>query len=378
MRITVLGTGLVGHAIARDLAANGEFEVDAVDRDPEALGRLGGTPGVRCIEADLSRAEVVRETVGGADLVISAVPGSMGFATLRAVIEAKRDVVDIAFFPEDPFQLDDFAREHGVTAVVDCGVAPGLCNVTLGYLASRLKQIDSYHCYVGGLPVQRVWPFEYRACFSPSDVLEEYTRPARLVEGGVEVVRTALSDTELLDFEGVGTLEAFNTDGLRTLLKTMDIPEMKEKTLRYPGHAELMRIFRETGLLDTAPIVIGGREVVPREVTSSLLFGHWELREGEEDLTVMRVEIEGWSDRSPVRYTFHLFDRYDAETGTTSMARTTGYTCSVVARQVASGLFRRPGINPPEFVGREDGCYPDLLEGLEARNIQWRCVTGES
>jgi len=378
MRITVLGAGLVGHAIARDLALDDDFEVDAVDRDPAALSRLDDSKGVRCVVADLGQEDAVRTCVEEADLVINAVPGFMGFAPLREVSEAGRDVVDIAFFPEDPFQLEDLARERGVTAVVDCGVAPGLCNVTLGYLDSRLEQIDAYRCYVGGLPVQRVWPFEYRACFSPADVLEEYTRPARLVEGGLEVTRPALSDTELIDFEGVGTLEAFNTDGLRSLLRTMDIPEMKEKTLRYPGHAELMRALRETGLLDTDPITVGGREVVPRDVTSALLFRHWELREGEEDLTVMRVEVEGWSGKSPVSYTFHLFDRYDAETGTTSMARTTGYTCSVVARQVARGQFRRPGINPPEFVGRAEGCYADLLEGLAARHIHWRCIAGES
>ena len=371
MRIAVLGTGLVGSAIVRDLADDGEFEVDAVDRDSRALARLEDVPGVRCVRADLGQGDGVRSAVRDAGLVINAVPGFMGFATLRAVIESERDVVDIAFFPEDPFQLDDLARNKGVTAVVDCGVAPGLCNATLGHLAERLDRIDAYRCYVGGLPLQRVWPFEYRACFSPSDVLEEYTRPARFVEGGVEVSRPALSEPELIDFDGIGTLEAFNTDGLRTLLRTMEIPEMKEKTLRYPGHAELMRVFRETGLLSTEPIEVGGQRVVPRQLASALLFEHWKLREDEEDLTVMRVEVEGVSGSAAERHAFHLLDRYDASSGTTSMARTTGYTCAIVARQVARGLFRRPGISPPEYLGREEPCWVDLLSGLESRNIQW-------
>ena len=220
-----------------------------------------------------------------ADLVINAVPGFMGFETLRAVIEASRDVVDIAFFPEDPFLLDDLARERGVTAVVDCGVAPGLCNVTLGYLKTQLDRIDSYRCYVGGLPKQRTWPFEYKACFSPADVLEEYTRPARLVENGREVVRPALSGREYVDFSGIGTLQAFNTDGLRSLVQTMDIPDMKEMTLRYPGHAELMQVFRDTGFLDEEPIEVRGQSVVPRDLTSAIIFEHWKLGEGEEDLS---------------------------------------------------------------------------------------------
>lgn len=378
MRITVLGAGLVGHAIVADLAAHGECDVTAVDRDSSALDRLAGVPGVRTVEADLSAAENVRRVVAESDLAINAVPGFMGFETLRAIIEAKRDVVDIAFFPEDPFLLDDLARERGVTAVVDCGVAPGLCNVTLGYLETQLDRIDAYTCYVGGLPRQRVWPFEYRACFSPADVLEEYTRPARLVENGKEVTRAALSGRELIDFPGIGTLEAFNTDGLRSLVRTMDIPDMKEKTLRYPGHAELMRVFRDTGFLGTDAVEVRGQAVVPRDLTAAIIFEHWKLREGEEDLTVMQVVVEGQSGGRNTTYAYGLLDSYDTETGTTSMARTTGYTCTVVARQVASGLFRRPGINPPEYVGRQEGCYHDLLDGLGKRNIRWEESITES
>lgn len=378
MRIAVLGAGLVGQAIAADLARDGEFEVTAVDRDEGALERLAPVRGVDTVETDLRRPAAVRDVVSESDLVINAVPGFMGFETLRAVIEAERDVVDIAFFPEDPFLLDELARERGVTAVVDCGVAPGLCNVTLGYLETQLERIDGYTCYVGGLPRQPEWPFQYRACFSPADVLEEYTRPARLVEGGQEVVRPALSDRERLEFPGIGTLEAFNTDGLRTLIRTMEIPQMKEKTLRYPGHAELMQVFRDTGFLDTNSIEIAGHSIVPRDVTSALIFEHWKLKEGEEDLTVMQVIVKGQAGGRDITLTWDLLDFFDKQTGTTSMARTTGYTCTVVARQVASGLFRRPGINPPEFLGRAEGCHSDLLEGLRARNIHWTGSTTES
>ena len=378
MRITVLGAGLVGHAMVLDLARDGEHEITAVDRDSAALQRISGAEGVRTVQADLARPEGVRASVAEADLAINAVPGFMGFETLKAVIDAECDVVDIAFFPEDPFLLDDLARERGVTAVVDCGVAPGLCNVTLGYLETQLDRIDSYRCYVGGLPKQRTWPFEYKACFSPADVLEEYTRPARLVEGGKEVVRPALSGRELIGFRGIGTLEAFNTDGLRSLVRTMDIPEMKEMTLRYPGHAELMRVFRDTGFLDEEAIDVRGQSVVPRDLTSAIIFEHWKLGEGEEDLTVMQVVVEGEADGKDVSYTYDMLDSYDPATDTTSMARTTGYTCTVVARQVAKGLFRRPGINPPEFLGRTEGCHADLLEGLAKRKIQWDCTVTES
>lgn len=369
MKITVLGAGLVGSAIVKDLVRDPENEVTAVDVNENALEKFRPIPRVRCVAADLREDGTIPGIVGGSRLVISAVPGFMGFRTLEQVIEAGRDVVDISFLAEDPFLLDERAREKGVTAIVDCGVAPGLSNIILGRAAKELDRTESFVCYVGGLPRVRHWPYEYRSVFSPVDVLEEYTRPARYVEHGREVVRPALSDVELIDFPGVGTLEAFNTDGLRTLARTMNVPYMKEKTMRYPGHAELMRIFRESGFFSTTPVEIDGKKIKPISVVSKLMFDQWRLCEGEEDVTVMRVVVDGEKAGKPVRYTYDLLDRYDRDTETTSMARTTGYTCTIVARQLARGLFTRKGICPPEYVGEVPACYEDLLAEFGKRDI---------
>jgi len=324
---------------------------------------------VTCVQADLRGAGRIHSSIRDCDLVISAVPGFMGFKTLKEIIECGKNVVDIAFFREDPFLLDSLAKSKDVTAVIDCGVVPGLSNIILGYLETQLDRIDRYVCYVGGLPKVRQWPFEYKAVFSPGDVLEEYKRPARFVEFGHEVVESALSGVELLDFPRAGTLEAFNTDGLRSLVKTMDIPFMKEKTLRYPGHAELMRVFRESGFFSSEPVEIEGKKVSPLAITSKLFFDQWTLKEGEEDFTVMQVIVEGQRGTSRLRYVFDLYDEYDRETGATSMARTTGYTCTIAARQVLNGLFTQKGICPPEFIGRTEGCYENVMSECEKRNI---------
>jgi saccharopine dehydrogenase-like NADP-dependent oxidoreductase len=369
MQITVLGAGLVGSAIIRDLTQESGWTVRAVDRDPQSLETLRAQAPIAVLQADLREEGVVARSVRDAGLVICAVPGFMGFETLHQVIEAGKDVVDISFFSQDAFLLDDLAKERGVTAVVDCGVAPGLCNILAGYVDTRLDQVDSYACYVGGLPQERRWPYEYGVVFSPADVIEEYTRPARFVEHGQQVVRPALSEVELRDLSGVGTLEAFNTDGLRTLMRTLDAPSMKEKTLRYPGHAELMRVFRESGFFDAAPIEVKGQQISPLALTSRLLFEQWALGPDQEDLTVMQVVIEGRARRLAWTYTYDLLDRYDRETGITSMARTTGYTCAIVARQVVHGLFDQTGICPPEFIGRTPGCYENLLAEYAKRNI---------
>jgi len=235
-----------------------------------------------------------------------------------------------------------------------------------------LDETESFACYVGGLPTVRHWPYEYKAPFSPIDVIEEYTRPARLRRNGIPVTLPALSEVELVDLPGVGTLEAFNTDGLRTLLATMSTPTMVEKTLRYPGHAERMRMLRETGFFDASPLEIGGAKVRPLDLSAHLLFRAWRLEDGEEDLTAMRVVVDGRRDGRPVRHVFDLLDRYDPATRTSSMARTTGYTCTAMVRLVARGLYDRPGISPPELVGRAPGCFGFVMDQLEARGVVFR------
>jgi lysine 6-dehydrogenase len=370
MKIIVLGAGMVGSAITQDLAQEHGVSVKVVDRSQHALEEVQTKATVKGIQANLQDKGVIPSIVADSDLVISAVPGYIGFTTLRSVIEAGKDVVDISFFSEEPFSLDELAKSRGVTAVVDCGVAPGLCNIIAGHVFGQLDQTDRYVCYVGGLPLVREWPFEYKAVFSPIDVLEEYIRPARFVENSKEVVLPALSDIELIDLPEVATLEAFNTDGLRTLRTTLDIPFMREKTLRYPGHANLMRIFRESGFLSTAPIKVDGQAIKPISLTSKLLFELWRLKENEADFTVMQIVMDGQRKGKRLRYIYNLLDNYDEETQTTSMARTTGYTCSIVARQVMSGRFTQKGICPPEFIGRDEGCYGNLLEEYGKRNIQ--------
>ena len=374
-KIVVLGAGMVGSAIALDLAD--EFDVLAVDRDARTLEKLArrGEAGSRkgalhTQAADLADAAALKGVVEGMDLVIGAVPGFMGYETLKRVIALGKNIVDISFFPEAPFGLDEAAREQGVIALVDCGVAPGMSNVILGY-HNELMEVEYYECLVGGLPVKRSWPYQYKAPFSPIDVIEEYIRPAVFVERGKVTTRPALTDPEYVSFDPIGTLEAFNTDGLRTLVRTMNVPNMKEKTLRYPGHIEYMRVLRETGFFDKETVEVNGAEVRPLDLTAKLLFPRWELGKEEPEITVMRVTLKGRKDGTHKEYVYNLFDHYDAGTRTSSMARTTGYTCTAAARLVLEGLFDRKGISPPEYLGANPECFERLLHELAARGVNY-------
>ena len=378
MKTVVLGAGLVGAPMALDLAADEQFDVTVADIDEGALQRLAARDaGIATTRADLSDAAVVKKLAAEHDLVLSAVPGFMGFKTLEAVIAAGRNVVDIAFFPENAFDLDERAKAAGVTAIVDCGVAPGMSNLLVGHVDAELDRTENVLIYVGGLPEIREWPYEYKAVFSPIDVIEEYTRPARYMENGRLVVREALSDPELIDFPGIGTLEAFNSDGLRTLADTIDAPNMKEKTLRYQGHIEKMAVLRASGMFGKEPIEIQGVRIRPIDFTAKLLFPMWQLEPGEADVTVMQVIVEGEKGGKRRRHVYDLLDRYDPATQTHSMARSTGYTATTAIRMLAAGLYERAGVSPPEFVGRDAKCVAFMLEGLAARGLDYRRTVTE-
>jgi saccharopine dehydrogenase-like NADP-dependent oxidoreductase len=367
MQIAILGAGMVGRAMAIDLAA--KYKVTSFDVSGTALQLLTQkNNSIKTIKADLSNYSNYDSMLKGFDFVISAVPGFMGYFTLEAIINAKKNVVDISFFPENALELDGLAKKNHVTAIVDCGVAPGMSNLILGFYNERMK-ITDFDCMVGGLPKKRVYPFEYKAPFSPIDVLEEYTRPARYVENSYIVTKPALSDAELIDFEHVGTLESFNTDGLRSILFTMGhIPNMKEKTLRYPGHITLMQGLIKAGFLSTKPLSIKGQQISPMEFTSNLLFDQWKLGETEEEFTLMQIKI---SDTEKT-ICYVLYDEYDVATQTSSMSRTTGYTCTAALNMLIEKLFTEKGVFPPELVGKDETCFNFIMNYLSDRNIHYR------
>lgn len=375
-RIVVLGTGMVGSAIAADLAK--QHDVTCIDNSEAALHFAASRANVQTFQQDLTDTPLLRHLVNNYDLVINATPGHMGFEVLKTVIDTGRSVVDISFFPENPLLLDDMAKQRGVTVMVDMGVAPGMGNVLLGHHDESMV-VQSFECLVGGLPKVRRWPFMYKAPFSPVDVIEEYMRPARLKINGELVIRPALSDREWVEFTEVGTLEAFNTDGLRSLLTTMShIPDMTEKTLRYPGHVELIQALKQTGFFDEQPISLGDCQISPLSFTSAMLKNEWQLVAGEAEFTIMRVSIRGEEGGRPRTYQYHLYDEYDPRTDTSSMARTTGYTCCAAAMLILDERFTDPGVFAPEQVGKWDDCFDYIMAYLSQRGVNYRQEMFES
>ena len=374
-KITVLGAGMVGRAIIHDLSK--DYIVTTVDVDDAALEYCKEHYNVITIKKNLQDTNTLGRIIEEADYVVSAVPGFMGYQTLETIISKGKNCVDISFMPEDFMQLNQLAKNNNVTAIADCGVAPGMPNIILGHY-NNIMEIEKFEYMVGGLPMERKFPFEYKAPFSPIDVLEEYTRPARIMENGKIAAKTAMSEPELIYFEKLGHLEAFNTDGLRSILTTMPhIPYMKEKTLRYPGHINLIQALKTAGFFNEKPIKVNGKSVKPLDVTNQILINEWKQKPGEDEFTLMKIIIEGMSNQVPTRITYDLYDRYDKATSLSSMGRTTGFTATAAINLISKGIFNEHGVFPPEWVGAKDDSFQYIMDYLTKRKVDYRMKTEE-
>jgi saccharopine dehydrogenase-like NADP-dependent oxidoreductase len=349
MNILVLGGGQQGRVIAADLARSlPRSRVTVADvREP----RLAPHSNLRWLAADCADPEVPVRLMAQHDLVVGALPSRFGFGVMRAAIEARRPLVDVSFCAENPLSLAAEAREAGVAIVPDCGLAPGLSHLCCGHAASR-GALEELVIYVGGVAQDASRPFGYVVTWSLDDLLEEYVRPARFVREGAPRTLPVFSEVERLEVEGAGMMEAFLSDGLRTLIETMPgVPAMSEKTLRWPGHVDAVR-----------PLVEEGRflETFRAECTV----------EEPRDMVAMVVRAR-WRDRAA---RMSLVDRYDVATRQTAMSRTTALTTSVTAQLLARGGAREPGVHPLEHVARDADAHRFIVDELARRGVvlRWR------
>jgi len=376
MRTIVLGTGHIGSVIAQDLAENlPSAKIVMADKDQnrakEAAARIH-KKNVSFVQLDVFDRSVLVNTLRGFDLVIGALPGEIGYKALEACIDAKVNMVDVSFMPENPLPLDKEASKAGVTIIPDCGVAPGLSHILLMRGISKLDQVQNAEILVGGLPSKPIPPLGYTITWSVEGLIDEYTRKARIVRDGKVVEVEPLDHLGEFQFAGVGKLEAFYSDGLRTLLHTAtNVKNLAEKTLRYPGHVEKIRLLRDMGFFDDKPIQVEKGRVSPRSVTVKLL--ERKLKKPEvPDILAMLVKVEGTKDGKRIIHSFRLLDHYDRRTKISAMARTTAYTASCVAQLVAREAIKTKGVVPPEKLGADEAVFKKLMALLKKRNIHIR------
>jgi saccharopine dehydrogenase-like NADP-dependent oxidoreductase len=374
MKVLILGCGNIGSVAADDFAKSmSSVEVFAADKNAarakEAAKRVG-TENISWIQLDVSNySELVKE-LENFDLVMGFLPGSLGYRLVKACVEVGRDLVDVSFMPENPLTLNSKALEANVTIVPDCGLAPGISNILVGHALDRLDRIQTVHIFVGGLPETPLPPLGYVVTWSTESLIDEYTRKARIVEDGEIVDVEALSGLEKVEFPNVGELEAFYTDGLRTLLHTVnDLDSMWEKTLRYPGHAEKVGLLKALGFFDEKHIHVEGVNLSPKKLTAKLLEQKL-CKPKIKDIVTLKVEVSGVKEGKQVRHVYHLFDRHDEKRGITAMARTTAYPASIIAHLILRKTIKEKGVVPPEKLGMHEEFFQVFLNELEKREVK--------
>ena len=375
MRMLVLGAGLQGSACAYDLLQNPAVSQVRLadlrfDHLPEFLKPLSG-PRLIPTTLDVRDREAVLAVMRESDAVMSAIPYYLNLQLTECAVEAGVHFCDLGGNTEIVFQqkaLAERAIAKGVTVIPDCGVAPGMVNILAEHGIRQLDTVESVHIYVGGLPQNPEPPLNYQVVYSLEGVIDYYTTRSWVLRDGQRSQVTALSEREPVEFpEPVGTLEAFHTaGGLSTMAFRYEgkIPQMEYKTLRYPGHAEIMETIRELGLLDLEPVDVKGIKVVPRDLFVAAVGP--KLATNGKDLLALRVTVRGTKGGKPAERRFDLVDRYDEAHGISAMMRTTGYSLSITGQMQVRGEVGPPGVWTP------DECMPAdaYIRELRARGIE--------
>jgi lysine 6-dehydrogenase len=373
MKVIAVGSGNIGSVAVEDLATSMKStEIVIADKDEsrsKAVVERIGRNNVSSMQLDIGDCNRLLQTLKKFDLALGFLPGALGYDLMKACIEAKKSLVDVSYMDENPLKLHSAASKARTTIIPDCGLAPGISNFLAGHAYAKLEKTSSVKIMVGGLPEKPMPPLDYVITWSPDGLIDEYTRKAVIIQHGKKTEAEALSGIEEIDFPKVGKLEAFYTDGLRTLSQTLKgVEEMWEKTLRYPGHAEKIKMIEGLGFFEEKKVKYEGTLVSPRRLTARLLERKLKIPE-IKDFVAMKVEVSGIKNDKRLSFVYHMLDKYDQKHGITAMARTTAYPMSIVAQLMLKGIIKQKGVVPPEKLGMEKEVIQEFFSELKKRNI---------
>lgn len=370
MKLLSIGCGYIGSVLAEEIVHSLDFEkliiCDSTKKKIEETAKRLGEKTFP-VQLDISNYSNLLEIIDDVDLVIGLSPGKLGFNVMKACVEKKKNLVDLSFMPEDPFFFQKPALEGGITLIPDCGVAPGLSNLLIGKSSSQLDEVEDTIVYVGGLPQNPVSPLNYKVTWCVEDLFEEYTRKAKIVRDGKTIEVDALEGLEQIEFEGLGKFEAFFTDGVRTLHHTIRANNLWEKTLRYPGHAEKIKLIKKLGLLRKEPVK--SLNISPWEFMCRFWEENLSLFE-EKDFVLLRTKVSGRKNSKRFMHACEVVDYFDEKRNITAMARTTAYTAFAIIKLLSENRVERKGVVPPEILGMDKRLFEEIRRTLEGKNIK--------
>ena len=357
--IIILGAGRQGLAAGTFLKKR-HIAVTFTDINEDSI-KMAHDMGFITMKRNLSSVGNIVKVISGFDIIICALPAKLGRTAHLAAIEAKTDMVDVSYAEEDPLDLDEQAKEAGITIIPDAGIAPGISNLISGYIYFQMDTINSIKINVGGLPEEYIEPMGYAITWSPNDLIDEYLRPARIKIDNEIISVNALSEIESFSFKEYDKLELFYTDGLRTLLHTLKKAEnLIEKTIRYSGHGKQMKFLRDMGYFDDSY-----EDVSPRKTTVRLFS---KIKTDLKDIVIMRIEGNGIQNNNEKKITFDLFDK--GQTEFSAMERCTGFSLGAFTLLLVEDLVKDKGVIPPELLAQDTSIFKKMFELLIEENIE--------
>jgi lysine 6-dehydrogenase len=366
--ITVLGFGKIGKNIVSDLSKY-RPETKIIVYDPFSINSSEQKGNIKFVNADPLSIENRDKVFKRDSILISALPAELRPVVYKLAKDRHSKLVDIAFGNDDISEyLDDYS-DKDYTIVPDAGVAPGISNLLVGRFVAELDHVTDIKIYVGGIPEIPIDPLGYKLTFSSESLVDEYVNTARIVESGKIVTKEALSGIEYFNFAGINNkLEAFYTDGLRTLLRTIKADNMSEKTVRYAGHSEKVKLLRDLGLFDSEKRVLNGLKIEPRRLMEKL-FDEKLIFPDIGDILLLTVTVSGIKNGTQKDLSARLLYRVKANKDYTAMSMTTGCPASIIAQLFEEGYMEIHGFMPLELIGKDKRFFDEIIKRLSARGI---------
>jgi saccharopine dehydrogenase-like NADP-dependent oxidoreductase len=374
MKICILGAGLQGRIVAQDLVAN-KHQITILDNNKTNLSKVIKSNKIQTKLFDVTKNKELIKFITNFDIIVGALPADLGFYSMHCALAAGVDMADMSYSSEDPFRLDKIARQKKVRIIPDAGFAPGLSNILIGeayqefnkkiiHRGTEKNRVDNIRILVGGMPQNPIPPFNYNYTWSPNDLVAEYTRPARIVNNYKEIIVEALSGVESLSVPKIGKLECFYTDGLRTLIKTFkNVKNMEEKTIRYAGHAELVKELLTYGFTPEEDNPFTNSKIQPKGFILDFL--KTALSGGDaKDLSILMVDVKA----KDITRRYACIDYYDQKNKITSMTRMTAYSSSIISQCIKD--YPGYGVIAPERLGMNKNIVGYIKKELIKRDIQ--------
>lgn len=360
MKVTILGAGLMGKEVARDMVNSEKVErVFLADLDiaqAQTFVDQLNSDKIELFQMDANDDEQLRQAIGKADVVVNALLYTFNVRVAKAAINLGVHAVDLGGhidgITDEVLKLNELAEAKGVTIIPDLGVAPGMTNILVGYGASKLDTVNAVKIYVGGIPVVKQPPLDYNVVFSLDGVFDHYTNPSLIIRGGVKRELVSLTEVENLYFPGFPGLEAFHTSGgLSTLAQTFsNLQSLEYKTIRYAGHADRFKFLVDLGLTakGNSLTLKDGHTVEMREVLKEYLQEKLDLGD-KKDVVLLRVEVHGEVKEERASFQYEMVTYRDSKSSQTAMAMATANTISIVAQLIGDGTISKRGVIPPEI-----------------------------